>query len=283
MKANIHYCLLGDDQYFRFLIEIASPHSNSETSKTINTNVDTNNKYAALDEYKKKYQEFFIQDYLWTQENLFALAKQEKIQSEWYSSISKLNLHHHLELLSVEEFKKNINLSDEQLIQYYQMLVNQESPLLVDIIFEYFFKNRISKFFELCDMKANNILDETVHVLDENNLLNAFVRYMCNQLYIFDKFSFVPKAAQFKESIINELLRVDAKSFNLDDVERIRNYYERFVTQLKIDHLITPDDYDTFIELYSIVPPFYVNYDIQHGCNLMDIAYQILGINQGSI
>jgi hypothetical protein len=240
MEANVFYCLLGDDSYYKKLLENKPTHN--------------------LEAFKEKYSEFFIQDYRWTKNNYDELTKQSDIQTKWYDSIGELNKKFDLGLVSTEEFRIKMNLIDSD---------TDDVTNLIRRIFEYIFEHNVKKFF---------LKDNITETIRPNNMAKAFVRYMCNQVYIFEKFSFVPSARSYKEAIMTELINIDESTFDMNDANRIRSFYEEFLSECLTMNLITPDDFETFKELYSIIDPFIVDYDTKFADSLETVAKNILGL-----
>lgn len=63
-QANVQYCLLGDDSYYKRLI--------------------AKEDYLALTAFKEKYERFFIEDFRWTKHNLQHLKSQAPLFARWY-------------------------------------------------------------------------------------------------------------------------------------------------------------------------------------------------------
>lgn len=222
MEANVFYFLLGDESYFNTLL--AGRDSQS------------------LRNYTRKFSEFAKGDYEWSKQNFDALMKQQAVQRNWYDTITALNQKFDLQLMSTEEFAEKLGLTEADA---------GDVPRLVRLAFEYIFEHNVKRFFT----------GEPVTAISENNLTKAFVRYMCNQVYIFEQFSFLTSASIYKDIIMSELLKLDEGTFTQADVNRLRLFYEQFLEELQQDKWITEDDFHTYKELYSITRPFFINYD----------------------
>jgi len=227
MKANVHFCLLGNDASLRKLVDGKSTEN--------------------LKKYIKKYTGFFIPDYLWTEHNYNVMLQQKDVQQRWFENVKKLSDKYDLKLYSVTQFKDMLNLTEED-----GMKMSLED--LVDLVFEYVFKNNVKPFFDKENMTS---------VIAPNNLTKAFCRYMCNQIAVFAKMSHVPQTKIFEEQIMNELLDSDTKTINKEDIDRIRRFYEFYLEQLVDQNHMTMDLYNTAKELYCHIPPYYISYEEQ--------------------
>ena len=212
---------------------------------------------AVLDAFTEKYSEFAIADYVWTARNYDELRQQSHLQQKWYETITPLNQKFCLDLTSTEEFKMKINLPPN---------AETDLNLLVRTIFEYVFENNVKKFF----------VGAPITTIRPNNLAKAFIRYMCNQLYIFERFASLPNATIYKNLIVESLLTIDENSFTMDDIARIRAFYEEFLHECQQKNLITQDDFDTFRELYASIDPFFVSYDTKTSEPLDVVAHRLL-------
>ena len=247
LEANVNYCLLGDDTFFKALLK----NPNSEES------------IEGLDEYENKYSQFYIQDYRWTQNNYQKMVTQSECQREWYRSVQSLNLKYDLGLVSVDAFKIKLCLTDD---------TNVDDRTLIKAVFDYVFEHNIKQFF------VNNQVNND-YSISHNNLTKAFVRYMCNQIYIFDKLKHDPDSAICKNKIMNYLMSDSTTEITFANVENIRSFYKHYLESCYNKNLLTIDDLHTFDELYSIIDPFVIDYDTKYPEPLGVVANKILNSN----
>lgn len=241
LEANVFYCLLGDDTFFTKLLK------NRENTK-------------ALNDYKEKYSQYFIQDYLWTQNNYNQMLKQVETHKQWYQSINQLNKQYDLNLVSINELCGKMNLQNDKLNNYD----------LIKLIFNYVFDNNVKHLFINRQNNNNNF------VISENNLSKAFVRYICNQIFIFDKFKYKNESTIYKNKIIKYLLMKCDNKIEPTDIKNIRSFYKTYLDSCYNCNLITIDDMNTYDELYSIIDPHIVNYDKKYPEPLDIVANKIL-------
>jgi hypothetical protein len=247
LQANVFYCLLGDDSYYKLLLKKTSDGQPVPEG------------LVALDAYKKKYSQFFIQDYRWTENYYMQMVNQSDIMKRWYESVQRLNLKYDLKIMSIDAFKTRVGLTD--------LDAEREPRDLVQTLFDYVFENNVKRFF----------VNRTVNKISDNNLTKAFVRYMCNQVHIFERLAFFDKSSIYKNKIMNFLMQDTTTTLTLADIQSIRGFYRQYLQTCQEHHFITPDEAGTYEHIYSIVKPFYVNYDVEWPEPLDVVAKKICG------
>ncbi len=139
---------------------------------------------------------------------------------------------------------------------------------LVEQVFEHLFETRIKPVFA-----------GTITMIPEEQVLRkACHRYMMGQLGLMAEFDFIPDSRRYTEGIINYLTAC-GPSMTLEDVDRVRGFYEQFVDLLCDRSLITCDDVHTYKEVYPLYPPFFVYYDEEPEFyrELADVAKDVFG------
>jgi hypothetical protein len=153
--ANYRYCLLGDDQVYKNLLD--------KKSKS----------YDNLELFKEKYKNFYVQDYKWTNENYKNMTNNSDNFRYWHSQVKEI-------LDTISDNKLNtiddiINIIEDENPEIFNF---QER--VFDFIFNYVFENKIKKF-----------ISEHTEFNKEKSLKNAFLRYISGQFMIFSKYNFI--------------------------------------------------------------------------------------------
>lgn len=238
--ANVRYCILGDKNNFLQLL-----NSDSETDLT-------------FDQYDEKYSQFFIQDYRWTNRNYKQMVTDSEYHKKWWKIVSDINDKFFLGLVSIDTFRNSLS-------RFKIHRLNDGD--LVDVIFEYIFNNNIVPIFRL------TFPDEI-----KNNLTKSFMRYLCNQIFIFIKYEDVPHANDYLATIlelIDDIYLVRVKTtYGL--IENVRSYIKTFLEKCVASNAMTIDDAATYGQLYSLVEPFIVDYNTKYKYSLDVVAKKIL-------
>lgn len=85
LAANVQYCLLGDDSFYKYLL--------AKEDRMV------------LKEFKTKYEPFFIADFKWTRKNLERMKENARFFKPWYQENKAVFAQQGL--LSIEDFTKN--------------------------------------------------------------------------------------------------------------------------------------------------------------------------------
>ena len=231
MLANAHYCIFGQEQYFRDLIGLKKEEISLE-----------------LKEYMTKYSQFYIKDFEWTQKNYIEMSKKEAEYQKWFDHISPINKKFDLQLISVKELVDRLGLN-----------VGLSNENILNIIFKDVYENKIQKI-----LKNKKYQD--------NNMIKAFMRYMCNQLLIFFQYD-ISESAVYLDKLTTILLNIN--EITNDEIMNIRQIYNEYLSICLKKGKITQDDYDTFKELYSGTEPHYVNYENMSDKDLVSVSKEI--------
>ena len=187
-----------------------------------------NKNLEVLERFKEKYTAFFVEDYKWTIKNYENMKSNNSVFTKW-----AMNLDDVIEKSGLTRLSKFSRLIDEDNV--------------VDNIFEYVMTNIISPMLE--------VEDESVR---EDNVSNAFRKYMLGQMFLFYKFDFVQSTQVYINKISTILRQKDISSL---DIVGVRDLYEDFLSQLLYLGLINEDDLETYKEVYPIFDSFFVFYD----------------------
>jgi adenylate kinase len=115
LRANVRYCLRGDDAGYRALLARAGHGTEN------------------LESFKGKYMAFFVEDFRWTARNWANLAAHADFFRRWWLTAEPLRTHAGLALETIDEFVAHLNPTDGDLI---------------DQVFVYLFKTRIAPVFQ---------------------------------------------------------------------------------------------------------------------------------------
>lgn len=241
LHASTHYTLLGDETYFQDLI--------------------TGNDIHILTAFMEKYSQFFIQDYIWTERNLRQLESESDLSLQWWKMVSIINDRFDLGLKTVTDYIKELE-------SIHPNLSSMNDVDLVNAIFNHVLMNRVTPII-------NNSKDVTSF---ENDLARAFIRYMCNQLHLFIRYSQVPTAHSYKMMIFKTIDAISDGTIKVTSevISSVRSFINEFIEECVKCRVMTPDDAVTFSQLYAVVDPFIVNYDIRHERSLKEVSHNIL-------
>eukprot|EP01125_Pyxidicula_operculata_P015851 TRINITY_DN5400_c0_g1_i1.p1 TRINITY_DN5400_c0_g1~~TRINITY_DN5400_c0_g1_i1.p1 ORF type:complete len:1269 (+),score=275.17 TRINITY_DN5400_c0_g1_i1:199-3807(+) len=221
IHANFHYCLTGNDEYYKKMIE--------------NNKKDLNN----LNRFKEKFMPFFVEDFRWTERNYDNMLKRSDEMRRWWDAIKPIRDMKYLNLKSVDDFLGQIGSINDS-----------DNESFLNQIFERVFEDQILP-----------VLEEKVELLPESvRLQRAFTRYMAGQLAIFSKYYFIPESSTYQNDIIKHLVD-NEKGMSVETINKIRKIYEDYLHILVQKNLISKDDEATFSELYPLFDPYYVSYD----------------------
>lgn len=202
----------------------------------------------AFNNYKEKYQPFFTEDYIWTNNNAEHFSQYAEVNKLWHEYVSANNLN---SLLTSYDF---IHLKNDNLT-------------IFNTIFEVFF-DIIEK-----SIKENKDYDEVLAYK------NAFKSYLSGQMMIFYNQS-VHYNELFQSSIMNELTYFES-SISLSDAkksgEKILNIYHTYMDTLAEDNLISSYKSQQYKNIYPMFQPFYVFYDKKEQNDFRTILKKVLG------
>lgn len=211
---------------------------------------------AALEQFKEKYMPFFVEDFRWTERNWRNMTNHAARFERWWLQAAALRDEGALALETIEEFHAALDPEKD----------------LVDQVFERVWNTRI----------APNFGKDVELVSKEEQQGRAFFRYMSGQIGLFSEFDFVPEAARYSNKIKERLVE-SGPSMSLEEIDRVRGFYEQFVDILRDKNLISLDDSATYKEVYPLYPPFFVFYDEGAGFyeDLAAISKRILTPSRG--
>jgi inosine/xanthosine triphosphate pyrophosphatase family protein len=225
LYANMRYALFQDDSYFRKLL-IASPDSKGEL---------------ALEDYKGKYNKFFVEDYKWTRNNYSSIIKRDGYISKW--------------------------------LDYARPLLNDKKVGNLNTITQYigklnivgYSKNSVIDESEIADLIFNNLFGSMGSIISSNEKYDSYyattsmtIRYFIGQFGLFAKFNFLPETNRYARNIIDYIKNKDV--LLSDDLLTLREYFNQYVELLLEKSLISKHDFDVYIEVYPLFDPFYVFY-----------------------
>ncbi len=219
MLANVRYALLGDDLGFRALF--------------------MDNDHEALENYKGKYEQYFIADYQWTAKNFDHMASRSSVYSHWINLIGR-DLFKKARLMLLDEYVQHIKSK--------YLISSQNLEGIVYAVFESVFDEIIWP-----------ALRQAPSLNEEEVISNAFRRYMIGQCLIFAKYPFVNGSYTMGEKL-SQYLR-EKSVFTRHDIHTLRAFYNLFVDMLAEDRVISQDDQGVFKQIHPLFDPFYVFYE----------------------
>lgn len=219
LRANMIFCMLGDTTEF----EKFQPDPNT------------------LNDFKNKYEKFFIQDFDWTRHNFHDMKSHAQDFEKWWEGVKLWSPQY------------STNSSPMVTITDFKQMFPDIEPLIEN-----------KQYKDACLVIFDKIL--TMYVkpafTDENKLLpfeirydRMFRRYMMGQAHIFYQY---PDDSIFQ--YINGRMR-DPTPISIDEGTTIRNFYNEYLQDLLRLSLITSDDYHTYSEIYPLFEPMILSYD----------------------
>lgn len=230
LYANMKYCLFGDDTEYQKLI------SDSD--------------FPILNEFKDKYEPFFIEDFKWTVKNLENMKSNSEMFLAWSSDNRNLIASQNLKTISDLNIQLNIDTNN--------------SNDIANTIFDHV-------FISIIDQRHQAPIEES-----NTNLTNSFKKYMLGQNIIFHKFNFIPISKVYLDKINTYL---DKQLLDINDIEKIRDLYSSYLSILESRYkLINADDLFTYKDVFPIFDSFFVFYDEEqlYYKNLKTVSYNIL-------
>jgi adenylate kinase len=231
LYANSQYCFFGDDNELRNILNDQDSH--------------------VLEEYKKKYETFFVQDFKWTDANYANMEKRSNAFKLWFNDVKNI-------------IPKNLQTIDEIV----DMFIDKDLKHLPHFIFDY-----------VCDSLFNNFLLKKPENISTHKR-DAFVKYMIGQLMIF--FSQPECNAHETKNKILSILKEE--NFGTNEMNMCRTLYENFLEELfdKKNKKITLDDLYTYKETYPMFDEMYLTYDLKIDETIESITKGILNFCKDS-
>ena len=225
LEPIIHKILLGSFMYCFF-------HDTSVwESMMINTE--------PLKQFTSKFDAYFMEDFRWTLHNYEDMAKSPDVFTNWWSNVKDLRKSGvNLELQSVSEFIEEQHLTG---------ITNQTE--LLTAVFNGVYNKYIKRLF------VGGIIEM---YRPEDQLRNAFLRYMMGQSIIFFQHDYYHESRIYFEHIRN-CLTTDFLDRPL--IDNIRRFYDSYLCKLEHANLITPDDRINYSEVCPLFSPMIVDYD----------------------
>ncbi len=239
LQGSFEYCFYGDLTTWKKYME-----DNEETSKI-------------LSEFTGKYDNYFLEDFRWTNMNYNYMKDNAKDYVEWSKEINSIFKSHNIQIYSVNEWIEHFNLKPEHTSRE----LNQK---IFDSVYSTWIKPLLEKPIELSSQKSR--------------LNSMFVRYMCGQSQIFFRFkSIYSESYSYWESIKNTLNYLSKNEINDEIIKNTREYYSDFLLKLVDNTIISDDDYNTYIDIYPIFKPFIIDYDnLQESKSLSEFSELML-------
>lgn len=204
--ANVCFALLGQDEPLKSLVK----------------------NDIAFYNYKNKYQRFFQEDYIWTENNFNNIVHQSHHNYQWY----KLLKNNDVDLPTTENFCPNFSLK--------LSLVEQ-----------------IKEIFSCMFDKIECTLNSSIHYSEKYAFSHAVKKYMYGQIYIFFKFETL-----YNQLFLKEIMKILNKELlDKKDLIDMLSLYNSYIDKLGKDNFISPYEVKNFKNIYPIFEPFYVFYD----------------------
>jgi adenylate kinase len=191
-----------------------------------------------LKQFGGKYDAYFMDDFKWTLHNYEDMKHNKDVFAEWWSNVKSLrNVGANLELQSVSEFIEENMLTPE---------LNQK--LLLQRIFSSIYSKYIKRMF------SGGIIEL---YSKEDQLKNAFVRYMMGQSIIFFKNESYPDSLR----VFNKIKRtLEKNTINSELIQNVRSFYNNYLSKLEHANIITSDDRVNYEQVCPLFSPMIVNY-----------------------
>jgi hypothetical protein len=254
LRANVHYCLLGDDSVFAELI-----------GKNPNYTAKEGSSFKELDLFKDKYMPFFVEDFRWTTKNFENMVSRKEEFARWWKIVSPIRT-----AVNLDEIKEGVGI---ETVDDHMKAIGIDHDTVIDT------KELILKIFErVFETRIKPVFSSQFQLEKENVILrNSFSRYIIGQMIIFAKFDFIPEAKLIGERLVKYICD-NPNTMTLEKISRARGFYNLFLTILQEKSLITPDDCETFSDVCPLFEPNYVFYDEKKTFyeNLADVQKKIL-------
>lgn len=226
MRANMHFCLFGDVSEF----EKHNPDP------------------VLLDEFKSKYEKFFLQDFRWTEHNYDDMAKHSDCFEEWWFEVKGwAPANQNSNLMTIDNFTSLLGTEYSSLVKSGK---SENLPIACRMIFEKMLELFIKPAF--CN---DNELKPYILRHDA-----AFRRYMMAQANIFFRFRDVDKG--WKDYFWPLWRMMQSKApIDVEQGQAIRGFYNTYLDHLRSLSLLTDDDVTTYREVFPLFEPMILSYD----------------------
>lgn len=233
LHANARFCLCGDPGEYRALG--ADP--------------------AAWEAFRAKYEQFFVADYRWTEQNFRSLGERLGARAPaWLELIAPLRARLPSPSRTIGE------LTDE-------LLGRGVDPLDLDALVEAVFAGYMERLERLWSAPP-------APEVAARGREHAFLRWAAGQLALCVVFDVVPESAYWAGKLRDAL----AGEARLDPprVAALRGFFDQYVDLLHERRLISADDRAVFREVYPAFSPWFVEYDVELQAPLARTAREIV-------
>lgn len=183
VRANVDYCLHGDDSTYRRLIADAHGGASGEYPDGLSP---------ALTAFKEKYMPFFVEDFRWTAANWHDMVLRKEEFARWWEPVSALREPLNLQMLSVADCMKLAGITEEN------------GPSMDA-------RELVSRVLAVLDQEclSRGWLSETPLELvsTEIQLLRAFGRWLMGSLMLFARYHFLHDSPVIQTKLVDFIVR----------------------------------------------------------------------------
>lgn len=190
-----------------------------------------------LEKYKEKYERFFVEDYKWTVKNFENMKKKQENIKHWITNVKSLAELGDISFLTVSDMIEKLHVEHSH--------SNEE---ILNTLFQYVYRHII---LPACQQTNDNA---------DQEWKRGFSRYMMGQFGLFSTFYFLEETKQYQDLIV-QYMKAHIQEWNLHHIETVLSLFEQYIEILHEKQLISFDDAETYKEMYTLFPPFYVFYD----------------------
>lgn len=190
-----------------------------------------------LEKYKEKYERFFVEDYKWTAKNFENMTMKKENIKRWLTIVKPIAELGDISFLTVSDMIEKLQVEDS--------CSNEE---ILNTLFQYVYRHIV---LPSCQKRDDNT---------DHEWKRGFFRYMMGQFGLFSAFYFLEETKQYRE-LITQYMEVHVQEWNLYHIETVLSLFEQYIGLLHEKQLLSFDDAETYKEMYTLFPPFYVFYD----------------------
>ena len=232
--ANVRFCLAGDDGPYR---ELGADE-------------------AALARFRGKYEQFFVADYRWTEQNFASMGERLGARAaDWLALVAPLRGR----LPSPSETVGDLTAQLEG-----DGVDTRSLDALVEALFARYLR-RLQRLWSTAPPADAAGRCRT----------NGFLRWTAGQLALCVTFDFAPEGRHYASKLAGALQREE----RLDParIQALRGFFDQYVDLLEERRLISGDDAAVYREVYPAFAPFFVEYDVELQAPLDETARSIVG------
>ena len=223
----------------------------------------------AFEEFDEKYSQFMIQDGRWTMKNYDQMVDDHRMHAQWWKIVEEISDKFSLGIITTDHIRGSLSR---------HKLNHMSNDTLVDLLFNFTFEHNIKPVFERSPDGYS--VDQRSGKEMTNNVTKAFMRYLCNQLFIFIKYKQVKNSEVQLKNILEfvDYIHAHAKSRDItpQEIDRIKNYINKFLGECEMQDFITKDERITYGHLFSIVNPFIIDYESKYPQTLDVVSSDLL-------